>query len=120
LTGQRRRPWILSGYTLVKPVVAVTVRVGSESEGADVSTTCCGEFVREAVSRDSGSDHGLCREQLFGLYTSWCLLNHRPVDSPDALFTALRQKGIIPGHNTLAMKGPAAADYILASSPALT
>ena len=85
-----------------------------------MSTTCFDAFVHDAISANPGSDHGLGCEQLFGLYTSWCLLNNYPVTSPEVLFAALRVRGIIPGHNTLAMKGPAAADYILASAPALT
>lgn len=49
-----------------------------ERKGAVVNTTCFYEFVHDAISTDPGSDHGLTREQLFGVYTSWCLLNNCP------------------------------------------
>ncbi|MFF1255149.1 hypothetical protein ACFVYC_21980 [Pseudarthrobacter sp. NPDC058329] len=84
-----------------------------------MSTTHFDDFLKDAVSADPGSDAGLNCEELFGLYTSWCLLNSCPAESADALFEALGPRGIVPGKNTLAMTGPAAADYILASAPAI-
>jgi hypothetical protein len=82
-----------------------------------VSTTHFEDFLKDSVSADPGSDTGLNREELFGLYTSWCALIGCPPESPKALWHALEERGIIPGKNTLAMTGPAAADYILASAP---
>ena len=77
------------------------------------------EFVRDALNTDPGSDKGLNCEEIYGLYTSWCLLTSCPQESAEALWAALSGKGIVPGRNTLAMAGPAAADYILASAPGL-
>ncbi|GGI03162.1 hypothetical protein GCM10007170_46510 [Arthrobacter liuii] len=34
-------------------------------------------FLREAVKADPGSDNGLDGEELYGLYTGWCLLTGR-------------------------------------------
>jgi len=85
-----------------------------------MSTTHFDDFLAQSVSADPGSDTGLNREELFGLYTSWCALNACPPESAEALWHALKEKGIIPGKNTLAMTGPAAADYILSSAPNLT
>lgn len=76
-------------------------------------------FLGEAVKTDPGSDKGLDCEELFGLYTSWCLLSgHRPL-SAQALWHALSHKGITPGKNSLSMTGPAATDFIVASAPSL-
>lgn len=84
-----------------------------------MKTTHFDDFVREATNRDPGSEKGLDSEELFGLYTSWCLSKNCPQESAEALWQALESRGIIPGKNTLAMTGPAAADYILASAPDL-
>lgn len=77
-------------------------------------------FLSEAVSADPGSGVGLDCEELFGLYTSWCLITGRQPQSPKALWHALRDRGITPGKNSLAMIGPAARDYIVSSAPSLT
>jgi hypothetical protein len=77
------------------------------------------EFLNESVNADPGSDKGLNCEELFGLYTSWCLLKGSLPQPEEALWQALDRRGITPGNNTLAMTGPAAADYILASAPSL-
>ncbi|MFB8369701.1 hypothetical protein ACFC25_10075 [Pseudarthrobacter sp. NPDC055928] len=84
-----------------------------------MSATHFDDFVRDAINSDPGSDRGLEAEELFGLYTSWCLLTECPQESTEALWHALDARGIIPGRNTLAMTGQAAADYILASAPGL-
>lgn len=76
-------------------------------------------FLREAISAVPGSDKGLDCEELFGLYTSWCLLSGCAPQSPKALWHALGRRGISPGRNMLAMTGPAAADYIVSSAPGL-
>lgn len=84
-----------------------------------VSATHFDDFLREAISRDPGSEQGLSKEALFGLYTSWCTLSGCPPESEEPLWEALASKGIDPAKNTLAMTGPAAADYILSSAPNL-
>jgi hypothetical protein len=77
------------------------------------------EFLHEAVTAEPGCDKGLNCEELYGLYISWCLLKGYAPQSGKALWHALSQKGITPGKNTLAMTGPAAADYIVSSAPSL-
>lgn len=78
------------------------------------------QFLQEAtIATDDQSDMTLGRDGLYGLYTSWCFL-HQSVPQPeDAFWSAMREKQIEPGRKGLRMKGPAAADYILASHPAL-
>jgi len=77
------------------------------------------DFLRETTSSNPGSEKGLTAEELYGLYLSWCSLTACPPEPGPALWAALLLKGIIPGKNTLAMTGPAAADYIVASAPSL-
>ncbi|MFB8369758.1 hypothetical protein ACFC25_10380 [Pseudarthrobacter sp. NPDC055928] len=72
-------------------------------------------------------NHGLSDDELYGVYTSWCLLRREfPTASP-AFWTAMRERGIPdrcriakrvirPG---LRMTGPAAVDYILTSQPSM-
>lgn len=76
-------------------------------------------FFAEAVRIDRATDGGLGEENLYGLYTSWCLLNELQPESPEALWAALRGAGIEPTNNNLAMTGPAATDYIISSEPNL-
>ncbi|MDJ0319968.1 hypothetical protein [Pseudarthrobacter sp. PS3-L1] len=76
-------------------------------------------FLSEAVSADPGSEEGLNREQLFGLYTSWCVLNdHEPLGA-HTLWMELRAHHVDPDKNSLAMTGEAATDYIVSSAPDL-
>jgi hypothetical protein len=70
------------------------------------------EFIAEAVIPDR-------EPELYGLYTSWCLLHKAPLQPPEALWAALLDHGINPDSNNLSMTGPAAADYIVASAPDL-
>ncbi|MGO4187847.1 hypothetical protein [Pseudarthrobacter sp. TAF60_1] len=78
------------------------------------------QFLEEAtIAADDQSDTTLGRDGLYGLYTSWCFL-HQSVPQPeDAFWAAMRKKHIKPERKGLRMKGPAAADYILASYPGL-
>ena len=76
-------------------------------------------FLAEALTSDRETDGGLDKEELYGLYTSWCLINHRQPEPAEALWTALRGRQIKPSDNTLAMSGPAALNYIVCSSPDL-
>ncbi|WP_164200334.1 hypothetical protein [[Micrococcus luteus] ATCC 49442] len=75
-------------------------------------------FLTEATINDH-TDSTLGRDCLYGLYTSWCLLHHLEPGTEVTFWAAMKKKHIHPGHNGLRMKGPAAADYILASYPGL-
>lgn len=76
-------------------------------------------FLAEALTTDRETDDGLDKGELYVLYTSWCLINQLQPESAEALWAALKSPRITPGDNTLAMSGPAALDYIVASSPEL-
>ncbi|MDP9989377.1 hypothetical protein J2S98_004567 [Arthrobacter oryzae] len=77
-------------------------------------------FITEAIDEDAPTEKGLRPDELYGLYTSWCLLNKTPSLPDEALWEYLKSRGINPEDNHLGMKGPAAGDYILASVPSLT
>ncbi|MEV7135925.1 hypothetical protein AB0N24_23965 [Arthrobacter sp. NPDC093128] len=55
---------------------------------------------------------------LYGLYTSWCLLQNITPVSDIAFRSAMKRRGIDLRTSRRRMIGPAAADYILASYPA--
>lgn len=75
-------------------------------------------FLQEATYIDKASEATLDRDRLYGLYTSWCFINqHKP--GRESIFWSAMNQRITPGHYGLRMKGPAAADYILASYPGL-
>ncbi|MFE4544116.1 hypothetical protein [Arthrobacter sp. NPDC056727] len=74
-------------------------------------------FLTQAVFEEHDNDAGLSLDELYGVYTSWCLLNEEQPQDPAALWQALKAHRIRPEHNHLVMKGPAAADYIISSSP---
>jgi hypothetical protein len=75
-------------------------------------------FLNEATYLDQATECTLDRDRLYGLYTSWCFINQQK-PGPEAAFWTAMSCRITPGHNGLRMKGPAAADYILASYPGL-
>ncbi|WP_104043612.1 hypothetical protein [Arthrobacter sp. ZGTC412] len=75
-------------------------------------------FLQEATHLDRASEHSLNDDRLFGLYTSWCYINQQ-APGREATFWAAMKRRITPGCNGLRMKGPAAADYILASCPGI-
>lgn len=77
-------------------------------------------FLTEAVRTDRETDSGLGEDELYGLYTSWCVINSIQPESPNVLWAALRDERIEPKNNDLSMTGPAATDYILSSAPNLT
>lgn len=84
------------------------------------STPDFDRFLYEAIASDREAGAGLGPDSLYGLYTSWCIVSRSPIASPEALFRALKERhGISPSSNRLAMTGPAATDYILASAPSL-
>jgi hypothetical protein len=84
-----------------------------------MATSQFDQFLQEATTQDPGSDHALGRDCLYGLYTSWCFLRKATPRPEDAFWAAMKEKQIHPKRTGLRMKGPAAADYILASYPGL-
>lgn len=76
-------------------------------------------FFAQAIDEEKDRDTGLGPDELYGLYTSWCLLNNEEPQPSAALWEALKAHNIMPGHNHVGMKGPAAADYIISSAPDL-
>lgn len=76
------------------------------------------QFLQDATTSDPGSEFTLTPDALYGLYTSWCYLTLQEPRPERVFWTAMRRR-IGPGVNGLRMKGPAAADYILSSYPAL-
>lgn len=76
-------------------------------------------FLAQAIDEERDKEAGLSPDELYGLYTSWCLLNNEELHPPEALWEALKGRRIKPEHNHLGMKGPAAVDYIMASAPNL-
>lgn len=75
-------------------------------------------FLKEATYLDQASESTLGGDRLYGLYTSWCFISRHKPGAEAAFWTAMNQR-ITPRRNGLRMKGPAAADYILASYPGL-
>ncbi|WP_104046116.1 hypothetical protein [Arthrobacter sp. ZGTC412] len=75
------------------------------------------QFLQEATYPDPESDRTLDGDSFYGLYTSWCYGSHRTPQAEHVFWTAMNRRGI-PGQR-LRMKGPAAADYILSSYPAM-
>jgi len=76
-------------------------------------------FFAESLTTARNTEKGLSKDELYGLYTSWCLLHELSPEEPSALWAAMKEHRIEPGHNGLGMTGPAAADYILSSEPDL-
>ncbi|ADX74795.1 hypothetical protein D7Z96_14705 [Pseudarthrobacter phenanthrenivorans] len=75
-------------------------------------------FLKEATYVDQASESTLDSDRLYGLYTSWCFINQQK-PRPESTFWSAMNHRVAPGHNGLRMKGPAAADYIMASYPGL-
>lgn len=75
------------------------------------------QFLQEATTQDPACGRPLGRNCLYGLYTSWCFLSQTAPEPEDAFWAAMKEKRIHPDRTDLRMKGPAAADYILASYP---
>ncbi|WP_104044060.1 hypothetical protein [Arthrobacter sp. ZGTC412] len=84
-------------------------------------------FLSECIIRDPDKESGLHDDEMYGVYLSWCALNGKQPAPDHAFWAAITELGpsrnyhkegrhIWPG---LAMKGPAAVDYILSSQPGL-
>jgi len=91
---------------------------GTERRDAVMANSQFDLFLNEATYSDHASGFTLDRDRLYGLYTSWCMINQQRLGSESTFWSAMKHR-INPGHNGLRMKGPAAADYILASYPGL-
>jgi hypothetical protein len=76
-------------------------------------------FVAECLATERNAENGLSEDELYGLYTSWCLLDQVTPERPAGLWAALKEHRIEPRKNTVGMTGPAAADYIMSSEPDL-
>lgn len=74
-------------------------------------------FLQEATYREQESDSTLDPDSFYGLYTSWCSVSHNAPRAEQTFWAAMRDR-VGPGQD-LRMKGPAAAEYILTSYPAL-
>lgn len=77
------------------------------------------QFLNEATTSDPFSASPLGPDCLYGLYVSWASL-HGLTPRPDQAFRAgMRRCGVNVRNSRLRMTGPAAADYILSSYPAV-
>ena len=76
-------------------------------------------FLAEATIEGSDDGTALHKDQLYGLYISWCLLQDAAPHPVSGFWAALRVHRITPSRSKLRMAGPAATDYILATYPAL-
>ncbi|WP_258803187.1 hypothetical protein [Pseudarthrobacter sp. NS4] len=77
------------------------------------------QFLQEATIFDPASDSTLGPDCLYGLYVSWATL-HGLTPKPDQAFRAgMYRCGVDVNNSRLHMTGPAAADYILSSYPAV-
>jgi hypothetical protein len=75
------------------------------------------QFLHEATCPAQESEKALDQDSFYGLYTSWCLLAETTPQAEPTLWAAIEQR-VAPGAR-LRVTGPAAADYILASYPAV-
>ena len=77
------------------------------------------KFLDEATTSEPSGDSPLGPDCLYGLYVSWAAL-HGLVPKPDQAFRAgMLRCGVDVRDSKLRMTGPAAADYILSSYPAV-
>ncbi|MCY1235810.1 hypothetical protein D9M72_484390 [compost metagenome] len=76
-------------------------------------------FLSEATVPDQDGDASLRKDQLYGLYTSWCILNQFIPAAAGEFWSEMKTRRIRSTDSRLRMTGAAAADYILATRPAL-
>lgn len=77
------------------------------------------QFLNEATTSEPSGDSPLGPDCLYGLYVSWAAL-HGLTPKPDQAFRAgMLRCGVDVRDSKLRMTGPAAADYILSSYPAV-
>lgn len=77
------------------------------------------QFLHEATVFDPATDSTLGSDCLYGLYVSWAELNRLQPKSDQVFRAAMHRCGIDLADSRLRMTGPAAADYILCSYPAV-
>ncbi|MFF2030583.1 hypothetical protein [Arthrobacter sp. NPDC058192] len=77
------------------------------------------QFLQESTIHELDSDSKLERDQLYGLYTSWCCVTGELPVREAAFWAAMKSRLVSRHNNGLRMKGAAAADYILSSYPVL-
>jgi hypothetical protein len=77
------------------------------------------QFLQEATTPDLESDCTLAPDPFYGLYVSWCQITQAKRRTEKSFRAAMKIR-VGAGPNGLCMKGPAAADYFLASYPRLT
>ena len=77
------------------------------------------QFLDEATVFDPSSDGALGPDCLYGLYVSWAELHGLEPKSDQAFRAGMHRCGIDLGDSRLRMTGPAAADYIVRSYPAV-
>jgi hypothetical protein len=82
-----------------------------------VATSHFQQFLHDATSPAPDTDSPLGPDCLYGLYTSWCLLQGMTPKPVASFRTGMRLCRINVHRGRLRMKGRAAADYILASYP---
>ena len=77
------------------------------------------QFLNEATAPDPSNESPTGPDCLYGLYVSWAAL-HGLAPKPDQAFRAgMLRCGVDIRNSHLRMTGPAAADYILSSYPAV-
>lgn len=77
------------------------------------------QFLDQATVFDPSNDGGLGPDCLYGLYVSWAALQGLEPKSDQAFRAGMRRCGVALEDGRLRMTGPAAADYILYSYPAV-
>ena len=77
------------------------------------------QFLEEATIFDPSSDTMLGADCLYGLYVSWAYLQGLVPQSDQVFRAGMYRCGVDVHDSRLQMTGPAAADYILCSYPAV-
>jgi hypothetical protein len=77
------------------------------------------QFLSEATTPDPSAEHPLGPDCLYGLYVSWASLHGLQPKSDQAFRAGMQRCGVDIDDSQLHMTGPAAADYILSSYPAV-
>lgn len=84
-----------------------------------MAVTHIDRFLDEATAPDQDGGLSLRKDQLYGLYTSWCMLNEFIPATAGEFWSEMKTRRIRSADSRLRMTGAAAADYILATRPAL-